>query len=283
MTTISAHMVADSVGVYAPRLSTLLLRYPLVIHAELMTHRAFSRNAASMRAIPIEKMIKATLDDPFVPVVWTKDQPGMQGHQELEGSDLRLAKSIWVEALTSAVKQARRLTKTGAHKQVVNRLLSPFAHFTVVVSSTQWSNWDALRRHPAAEPHIQILANKIKVAMDASTPKHLNAGEWHLPFVNVTDANDEPTGLSGGEALENGIKLSVARCASTSYKTVDGFEMTLERAMALHDKLAGSIPMHASPFEHQAKALHHNATVPWNGNFAPGWAQYRKSLHGECQ
>lgn len=103
-----------------------------------------------------------------------------------------------------------------------------------------------------------------------------------MPF--VTDA--EADVFEDGYALEDCIKLSVARCASTSYKTVDGFDMTLERAQAIFDKLVNSKPIHASPLEHVAQA--DQVTLPFkewehpeqHGNFI-GFRQYRKSLPNE--
>jgi hypothetical protein len=85
----------------------------------------------------------------------------------------------------------------------------------------------------------------------------------------------------------------VARCASTSYKTVDGFDMTLDRAVALHDKLVAATPLHASPCEHVAQAdewvEYGDYTALYegwqnkhqHGNFQ-GFRQYRKMLPGEC-
>jgi hypothetical protein len=242
----------------------------LVIHAELMTHRVLSRNASSSRAIPINKMINSVIDDPFFPVVWTKDQPGMQGYNELTGKDLDLAKSIWTEALGTAVRKARALAKVGAHKQVVNRLLSPFAHITTLVSATEWAGWEAQRLHPAAEPHIQILAHKIKTAMDASTPVKLGPVQWHLPYVSQQDRTRM--------ILNDQIRLSVARCASVSYKTVDDLDMTPDRALVLYVKLKDQ--KHMSPFEHQA-CIADEDDAGLNGNFAVGWSQYRKFIETE--
>ena len=54
--TISAKVVADSVSPDGIRLTTLQLRYPKFVHGEFMTHRVFSRNASSSRAIPVERM-----------------------------------------------------------------------------------------------------------------------------------------------------------------------------------------------------------------------------------
>jgi hypothetical protein len=301
MTTISAtSILASRHAVTGDRLDTLLLRYPRVIHSEFMTHRMFSRNAASSRAIPVDKLIKDVLDDPFVPLVWGANQKGMQAGEECdervrswdfggpEGSSWT-NKEAWLFARDNTVKMARAFAEAGYHKQIVNRLLEPFSHITVVCSSTNWSNFLALRDHPDAEPHIQLLAREIRKALDGAVVQELQPGEWHLPFVNITDEFDEPAKPSG-EALTNAMKLSVARCASTSYKTVDGFDMTIERAVVLVDKLLNSNPMHASPFEHQAQADEVLGDEAWgcfmhaeqHGNFK-GFRQWRKMLPGECQ
>jgi len=55
--TIEAKIIEDSVGPGTRRLTTFQLTYPRFIHAEFMTHRQFSRNASSSRAIPVEKQI----------------------------------------------------------------------------------------------------------------------------------------------------------------------------------------------------------------------------------
>lgn len=74
---------------------------------------------------------------------------------------------------------------------------------------------------------------------------------------------------------------------------VDGFDMTIERAVALVDKLIGSTPLHASPFEHVAQAdmlmkdFHRKpgeiaswANPHQHGNFT-GFRQWRKTLPNE--
>ena len=253
-------------------LSTLLLRYPRYIHAELMTHRVFSRNAASSRAIPVARLIAEAEDSPATPEWWGAEQKGMQASAELPEDLREEARLTWDRARFDAITHARELASHGAHKQIVNRLLEPYIHITVLVSSTEWDNFLSLRDHPAAEPHIQRLARAIRRELDTAPITDLQPGDWHLPFV------DEPVEL--GYAL----RLSTARCASTSYKTVDNFDMTLERATGLHDKLMTSVPMHASPAEHVARVddcLFNPVTDCWvwanpetHGNFT-GFCQYR--------
>ena len=317
MTTIKAEIIADSIGEHAPRFTSILAEYPRWIHAEGRTHRVLcvgedeiinaageeglpayyedvrtpspmedanlSRNAASSRAIPVERMIKAVLADPAAPLYWGANQSGMQASRELEGVALEQAKAEWFRALGDAVMHAGNLVKIGAHKQIVNRVLEPYSHIKVIYSGTEWSNFFALRLHQDAEPHIRMLAQAMKAAMDASTPKLLQPGEWHLPLTDY-----DPKFAHKRLTQLDFIKLSVARCASVSYKTVEGFDMTLERAVALHDKLVAGSPMHASPAEHQATpqgARLSRGKVKFEGdeggNLGAGWRQYRKTLVGE--
>jgi thymidylate synthase ThyX len=310
MTTISAQSVlASKHAITGDRIDTLLLRYPRCIHSEFMTHRMFSRNAASSRAIPVEKLIQDVLDDPFVPLHWGKNQKGMQANEECNeevrvddrpGYEPLPRQLAWLLARDQAVEVARAFAEAGYHKQIVNRLLEPWMHITVVCTSTNWSNFLALRDHPDAEPHIQMLAREVRKALEGAEVRLLAPGEWHLPFVIDEDrgrawkhtyqSGVPPEGRKSEEVRQSLIKLSVARCASTSYRTVDGFDMTLERAIELHDKLLNSNPMHASPFEHQVQADEVLGDEGWgcyvhpeqHGNFT-GFRQYRKMLPGECR
>ena len=280
----------------------------LIKTPSLMADRDLSRNAGSTRAIPVEKMIQSVIDDPYVPLYWGKNQRGMQAGEELSPAEIEEARGLWLEAMANAIKSARRLDAMGIHKQQINRLLAPFSHITVVVTATEWVNFFALRDHADAEPHIRLLAQAIRVARDEATVQTLGPGEWHLPFAdaNTDDADNEDVFAAykhigavspkeGWEcAIDNSwsntqkvgellLKLSVARCASTSYKTVEGFDMSLGRAIALHDKLVGSKPMHASPMEHQCYADEFiKRAKKWrqpnlHGNFR-GFCQYRRAL-----
>lgn len=248
--TITATIIADSVSPDRVRLSTLALRYPRFVHSEFMTHRVFSRNASSSRAIPIERMIQDVLDDPAIPIEWGSNQRGMQAGAQVD--DVEECQRIWLAARDDAVLQARDLAAMDVHKQVVNRILEPYMHINVLVSATEWDNFFALRDHEDAQPEIRSLTHCIKFAMNTSTPVKLDYGEWHTPYSNT------------GDKL-----MSAACCASVSYKTVDGKPMTQERAKMIFDKLQGP-PIHASPFEHVATPGHGGV-----GNFN-GWDQWRE-------
>lgn len=282
MTTITAQVIKDSIA-NSIRLVTVHLHYPLVIHAELMTHRVFSRNARSSRAVPTKRMIQDVIDDPFVPLVWGSNQTGMQAGAEIDnrvflgGYEGILFDRVpityqpeqaWLWARDQAVIAATGFMEAEYHKQISNRLLAPFLHIDTLVTSTEWDNWFELRDHPMAEPHIEILAKEMRKAFNGSTPIELKFGQWHLPYADV----------NGDPDIE--IKLSVARSARISYAPFDG-SASIDAELDRYKRLVGSRPIHASPAEHQAtpdrmiKGQWSNPQL--HGNFK-GWKQWRKTL-----
>ena len=152
MKKINAQIVADSVNSQGNRITTFLLTYPRFIHGELMTHRMFSRNSASSRAIPFEKMVKMVEEDPFIPIAWQRDHKGMQGTEYLNEEEVDKAKMQWIRASKNAINSARMLNsnyfgvkKNLVTKQLCNRLLEPFMWHTVLVTATEWDNFFELR------------------------------------------------------------------------------------------------------------------------------------------
>lgn len=330
--TISAKIIADSTA-NGIRITSVEAYYPRFIHAEELTHRLIyttpeelvyqaiadsvmydkdlSRNASSSRAIPVNKVIQAVIDDPAMPAKWFKNKPGMQGTEEIIGAERDELIGRWLEARDDAVKTARLMVEANVHKQHVNRLLEPWAHIRVLMTATNWSNFRALRDHADADPTINALAKAIGAAMDASVPQELKPGEWHLPYIVAQDVVDMIDYLRNTIKLmptddrirERLIKLSVARCARTSYNLHDGNKPSIAKDLELYEKLVGSAPLHASPAEHQATPDHDTGPVVigwidndpkkpqlgprWenpelHGNFT-GWIQYRKTLPNECQ
>ena len=246
MTTITAKILAHS---FNPETSsevvTFECEYPLVIHAHVLTHRVFSRNTASQRAIPVKTMIRAVKDNPYIPLTWGKNQPGMVAKDE-EVDNPEEAMKAWLDARDLAVMQAERLDRLGLHKQHTNRLLAPWQHTKVILTTSDLENFFNLRLGSDAQPEVQALATAMQAAYAASTAKFLYKGDWHLPYIDKNEgkyfyADQEVT-------LEQAKAISVACCAAVSYRA-EG--MTLEKALAIYDKLGvGTEHFHASPFEH---------------------------------
>ena len=243
-----------------------MVKFHRFILPEIGTHRIFSKNVASSRAIPVRKLLEMAELDPAMPLFWGKNQPGMSAAQELEGEALEQAKDAWNKARLNAIESAKHLFDLGLHKQTANRLLEPFVYTTAIVSATDFRNFYALRTSKeTVQPEMFALATMMLKAQRESEPVTLSFGEWHLPLVKDGEVVD----------LELAKKCSVARCARVSYLLTDGTNPSLEKDVDLHDKLLKS--HHMSPFEHQATPL----TGVW-GNFR-NWRSYRKYIPNECQ
>jgi thymidylate synthase ThyX len=205
---ITAKIVADSVNttIRHKRITSFILTYPRFIHAELMTHRMFSRNAASSRAIPISKFIEDVLTDPALPIHWGANQKGMQADNEVNEETKIKAMQIWNEARDSAVSHAKQLNELGIHKQIANRLMEPFFHITTLVTATEYQNFFKLRAHSAAQPEIRDLAYKMVDALADSIPERKTQGQWHIPFGDkFTD------GLSTEQKLKVATSISARK------------------------------------------------------------------------
>lgn len=282
--TITATVIKDSVNLHNGRVTTFVLKYPRYIHAEFMTHRVFSRNASSSRAIPCKTTRKEIRRDMVIPTHIGANKRGMQATSEISGIKRSLAILTWKTAGHTTLFLSAILEKLGVHKQVTNRITEPFSHITVVVTSTQWNNFFALRCHKDAQPEIQILADKMYDAYHGSTPEQLKMGDWHLPFITKLDRIIAQAYLesTGGSSYERISKLlivsSVARCARVSYNKHDGNAPSFKDDEKLYQRLLGSSPIHASPAEHQAKAWVAKAHA---GNLTGNWVQYRKTLKDE--
>lgn len=283
---LKVEILADSVGPSGKRLTTVIVEgFPKFLQAELNTHRMLSRNSASSRAIPNEKLRQRVIDDPALPVWWGKNQSGMQAREELsdtpasfvshipgrhagEGvvvlSERDKAKQLWLEARDKMLEASQILAGIGLHKQLCNRLIEPWMGITVIISATEWDNFFKLRCHPDAQPEIRVAAEAIRDAMTASKPEPLAVGEWHLPLVREEDYAQELSELDR-------IRLSVARCARVSYLTHDG-RRDVQADFDLYERLKMS--GHWSPFEHAAQVHDFDARI---GNFI-GWRQHRPDV-----
>jgi hypothetical protein len=267
MSEIKVEVLAHSISHYGQEIVTYVLEYPRFIHSELMTHRMFSRNAASSRAIPIEKMINLIEENPATPTYWGLNQSGMQAGEE--HSDISLCQANWQANLTEAVESATYLKNLGLHKQIVNRVLEPYQMIKVIVTATELDNFFWLRCHKDAQPEIKVLADKMYNALKESTPQRLSHGEWHLPYV-ATERDSSGTLIYKvlGEVVDLKVarKYSAACCAAVSYRTED---MTLEKAVRIYTQLIESEPCHASPVEHQATPIEIKDYV-WGHDFPEG-------------
>lgn len=309
---ISATVVADSITRHGHRITTMALVMPRMILAEFNTHRMFTRNSASSRAIPTHKMIEAVKTDPFVPMKFLKEHSGMQGYVYLDPDEEFWARKAWIISSEYMINQAQILTeKYKVSKQFANRLLEPFMWHKVLVTATNYENFFALRYHGTAEIHMQTLAMQMLLAMNSSTPHLLQPGQWHIPFgddINeskLADAIHQHHPMDKYTQWEHKyrIMIATARAARISYTLPSSIEKhDYVRDVDMHNMLANN--GHWSPLEHSAQAPEDDELCPrlqnvgiaspdqvqkylianpehgWWGNFR-GWKQYRKMFQNE--
>lgn len=260
------------------KLVTFELFFPRWILAEQNTHRIFSRNTGSSRAIPLVRMLRSLWNTPAVPFFWGANKAGMQSSEDLPFWKAKLCQLAWSVHRLATFGTVYFLNKMGLHKQWANRLLEPHTYIRQVVTSSDWDNYLNLRLHDDAQPEIIALAYLMKKALDncvfrsVSNTHKGNALHWHLPYVTFeekTQNQGEPQYLA---------MLSAARCARTSYLTQEGMEPNPAKELLTFNKLVKSVPIHASPLEHQAYAM--KSKNGQSRNFK-GFKQYRETYELE--
>lgn len=291
---IKAKIIADSISaINGKRITTFELEYPRFIHSELMTHRLFSRNAMSSRAVPIQKMIDQVLDNPARPIHWGQNQSGMQANKELVGRNKEYAQILWHKASEVVSDIAEEMEECLTHKQIVNRILEPFQLMKTVLTATEFDNFFWLRCHENAQPEIKELAERIyeQLEWNKCLTIELDVGDWHTPYYEAGYwLQDDET------PLEDALAISSSCCAQVSYRLLDD---TIEKARKVYQRLVESTPVHASPFEHQASPMAQpwgdmlggfvewskgethidKEGDKWSGNFK-SWVQYRQLIDG---
>jgi hypothetical protein len=276
--TITAKVIAHSITLEGQEILTFEWVYPRIVLAEVNTHRVFSRNSASSRAIPVNKMNDAIRADIARPVRFGAANPGMQdngAHNALING--YTPEEWWDLAIYSAIQFSTGFNEAGYAKQVCNRLTEAGSHMKSVVTSTDFDNWDWLRDHDAADPTIALLARVAVEAREASTPVLLEPGMWHTPYYGKgywkTDGkygkgvykdgvySFELLDCKHGHTLEEALAISSSCCAQVSFRTTDD---TLEKALKVKERLVQENAVHGSPFEHQATPIH--ATIDWDSD-----------------
>lgn len=236
--------------VHYENLWTFELTYPRYIHSEFMTHRVFSRNASSSRAIPVKRMIEQVRENTVIPPKVFMNQKGMVGETEADPFTTTAFHVLWEEAAENACKTAEMMERLGIHKQHVNRILEPFQFIKVIVTATDWCNFFVLRLAPDAQPEIRELASAIYDEMNRYHNKDVGVLELdkeHI-VVSIPYITDEDIKEIGKEEYHLLMKISAARCARVSYNNHDGSKPDIEKDLKLYGHLYDS--KHMSPMEH---------------------------------
>lgn len=146
---INAKLVKTSYNLKTKNyLFTYVVTFPRIILPEVLTHRAFSRNTSSSRAIPLSKMVEVIKEKPFVPYLWQKAHKGMQGNDYIiDKTSIKARSYSWLKARNYAVRYAQDLgmefldigqqDNEPVTKQLCNRLLEPFMWVTMAITTSE--------------------------------------------------------------------------------------------------------------------------------------------------
>jgi len=293
---ISARVVAKSVSAYSGTIiTTWEYEAPKCILAELNTHRMFSRNAQSSRAVPVSKVIDQIRNNPVTPVHWGSNQAGMVAGEEIEehvkvwdGRDARSyslnREDAWYHAACLSADAMKAFDNAGYHKQIVNRIGEAFTFVRGVITATEIDNFFHLRVHPAADPFIQELARCMWEAYELAEAEVLREGEWHTPYVEHFRASDGDAFLeyhhNGLEVdVERAKQISAAGTAQVSFRKLDLSEETVDR---VYSRLVDDETPHASCVEHQAtpiKSFELHSALQFINGFEEGVSHVDKDLN----
>lgn len=275
------------------RLTTFEWEYPRFIHAEVLTHRVFSKNAGSSRAVPVMSAIELASNSMVVPN-FKYNKAGMQPAKHLSEKDMELAIEVWRGCANSCIDAAEELASLKVHKQWANRMLEWFSPIKIVLSGTDFANFLWLRNDIEAQDELAHLAEQVENLLNSSKPTVVEIGHAHVPYVDRTFGD---MGVSYGrlDHTENGAltmteacKVSASVCAQMSYRKSDD---SMAKANDMYEKFIRGRRIHSSPFEHQAicapanidmvpkyldsAITHFDRQGRWYSGNLRGWIQYR--------
>lgn len=281
-----AVVLADSVSLEGCRLTTFELTYPRIVHAEMMTHRLFSRNSASTRAIPLSVQLYNLLTNPFIPEKFGVNQPGMQAYRHLEGMKYEEAVKVWLQGRDRAITTVIELI-LGIEK--AEEVLQYDSSREYVSGDVILEHFEELKQlFPKSTDDIDLSETGMLNVHKQLAGRGLESYMWHTIVLTATEFDnffalrDHPDAqgeiatiarlmkkayvestpkqlqprqwhlpyVTEGEFdnIEDAIKSSVARAAATSYNRQHVHNPERERGR-YNDLLSGG---HMSPFEHQA-------------------------------
>lgn len=280
-------VAADSIDQRGNRLTTMVVTLPRIVLAEFNTHREFSRNSASSRAIPTRKQLSDLVTDAFTPTEFGTAIGGMNAGPILEGERLEEALELWQDAAQSQMWHALCLTTSTAYvdrewRKWMDEESDEFSDFLLDVARRIEDKSHSIHQEP------------LLWATKGLTNRLLEPFMWHKLIVTFTEVEnflnlrtDEnaqleirtaanlmkvayeastPVNLVHGQwhlpfiqpdeqewaqaNPELAIKATTARSARVSYLTHDKKVVDLNADFRLADSLAKN--GHMSPFEHAA-------------------------------
>lgn len=179
-----ATILADSTNPSGNRVTTMLVTFPRQVLAEFNTHRVFSRNSASSRAIPVAKQLQLIWDNPYLPEPHHvgRNKPGMQAgelftqedyQQFIDNKRVHLHRAI-IGAFEDLLG-VNLVKETLGDNEYSDCLTNGFAHenqFTTLLSKYQES---LKTKEHIPNPHKEVVSRYLEPYM------------WHEVIVTATE------------------------------------------------------------------------------------------------
>lgn len=203
---VGVQVVLDSITKQKERIATLLLTFPRYILAQLNTHRMFSKNSASSRAIPSKKMLGYVSGDMFRPIAYQKAHKGMQGTEYFNYNEIGSIENVWDSAGDCMLEKSKELMERGVTKQISNRLLEPFMWHTVLLTATDFENFFAQRcpQYTWEYETGKIVERSKKDFIKSFLKRYPTNGKTDLKDFGLVDENLNPNDSLGWLEINKG-------------------------------------------------------------------------------
>jgi thymidylate synthase ThyX len=194
---------------------------PLYIHTEILTHRRFSRNASSARAMSTTRYAGLGY---YMPPQFYQSQKGMEASAQPIKHQW-LARMVWSAAIQGTELAARVLERLKVAKEQRNRLIAPAKMVKGIITGTEsaWQSFFHLRNNKNADTAMQVFARE---AYHAIINTRWSYDTIHAPY------DIDPL-------------VNAARAALVSYAKIESIDDYKLANRLLKDG-------HMSPFEHYA-------------------------------
>lgn len=240
--------LADSITVKGARITTFELTYNRFFHADVLTHRTFSRTASNTFAQNPSALRKELASGKHQPYLFGRSHP-VEITNEISKEFYRL----WMEMSMVLSSYSEKLQELGVSRYLVNKPLETFSTVKVVLTSTEWQNFFHLRDTKGL-PEMEELVHDLRTEYKTTAPDHLAVGEWHLPYIRPEDKAFVEAEFAESDRNFILAMLSSVRCSnwSTFVESLD--HKTIREEIEIGQDLyrAG----HLNTFEHVA--------TPWD-------------------
>lgn len=192
----------------------------------------------------------------------------------LYNKDALKLEAIWMRTAKQATKAALDLVEAGASDSDISRLMEPYQHVKVLLTTTVAMPWISAMHQDPVVPELGELANMMASALYLSTLKPLIAGDWHLPYIDnfiMAACSVESIRLNSIAGEDATTGLDIAKAVSAAYCmdiTYESRRVDIQALLAQYNELVFEVWTNIT-FKHQATPYVSGAST----GMYKGWIQ----------